>query len=370
MRAEPSRAVSVAVLGAAGTIAPAIVRDLAESDEVGRMLLLDLDGDRAAAVASEHGGGKAAAQAIDARAESELASRLGYVDVLVNTASYRINLEAMRACLSAGCHYLDLGGLYWMTGQQLELNSRFRDAGLLAVLGIGSSPGKTNLIARRALQELGDEAGEIDSIEVAAAGRDPRAADDGRLRPPYAIETLLDELTLAPIVLRDGRPTEIQPLQPGGAIDFGDPIGTVETIYTLHSELATFGDSFHCATASFRLSLSRPLLAKLKQLVGSPEENIAEAARQAQPVSNETTSVHLVTVTAASGTKVVVRALTRPHFGLGGSIVSTAAPAAATVRLLARGSLTARGALPPERCIEPAEMFPELEARGCSFTVS
>lgn len=370
MCAERNRTLGVAVLGAAGTIAPAIVHDLAESEEVSRMLLLDLEGDRAAAVASEHGGAKATAMAIDARAEGELASRLGDFDVLVNTASYRINLEAMAACLSAGCHYLDLGGLYWMTGRQLELSGRFQDAGLLAVLGIGSSPGKTNLMARRAMQELDGEWSGIDSIEIAAAGRDPRAVDDGRLRPPYAIQTLLDELTLAPIVLRDGRPTEIQPLQPGGPIDFADPIGVADTIYTLHSELATFGESFGCATASFRLSLAGPLLDKLKELVGSPEQNVADAARQAEPSSNETASVHLVTVTAGSGTRVVVRALTRPHFGFGGSIISTATPVAAAVRLLARGSLTATGALPPERCIDPAEMFAELEARGCSFTVS
>ena len=40
--------------------------------------------------------------------------------MLVNCASYRVNLEAMRACLAAGCHYVDLGGLYWLTGRQLE----------------------------------------------------------------------------------------------------------------------------------------------------------------------------------------------------------------------------------------------------------
>lgn len=39
----------VAVLGAGGTIAPAIVRDLAESPEVEELLLLDLDLDRAEA---------------------------------------------------------------------------------------------------------------------------------------------------------------------------------------------------------------------------------------------------------------------------------------------------------------------------------
>ena len=40
----------VAVLGAGGTIARAIVRDLAESPEVGELLLLDVDGARAAQV--------------------------------------------------------------------------------------------------------------------------------------------------------------------------------------------------------------------------------------------------------------------------------------------------------------------------------
>jgi saccharopine dehydrogenase-like NADP-dependent oxidoreductase len=57
-------------------------------------------------------------------------------------------------------------------------------------------------------------------------------------------------------------------------------------------------------------------------------------------------------------------------WGLGGGIVSTASPAAAAVRMLARGSITARGALPPESCIDPDEMFAELEARGVRFDVS
>jgi hypothetical protein len=62
-----------------------------------------------------------------------------------------------------------------------------------------------------------------------------------------------------------------------------------------------------------------------------------------------------------------VRAVTRSHFGLGGSVVSTATPAAC-VRLFARGALTATGALPPERCIDPGLMFAELEQRGCTFS--
>jgi predicted dehydrogenase len=43
---------TVAVLGAGGRIAPALVRDLADSQEVATMRLLDLSGERAASVAA------------------------------------------------------------------------------------------------------------------------------------------------------------------------------------------------------------------------------------------------------------------------------------------------------------------------------
>src|SRR4051794_24767003 len=106
----------VAVLGAGGTIAPAIVRDLAESPEIAELRLLDLDLGRARSVAAAHGGGKASAAAVDAR-RPDLAEAIAGCDVLVNAASYRVNLDAMQACLTARSHYVDLGGLYWMTGR-------------------------------------------------------------------------------------------------------------------------------------------------------------------------------------------------------------------------------------------------------------
>ena len=63
------------------------------------------------------------------------------------------------------------------------------------------------------------------------------------------------------------------------------------------------------------------------------------------------------------------RSVTPPNaaWGLGGGIVSTATPAAAAVRLLARGAIERRGALPAESCIDPEQMFAELEGRGVRF---
>jgi lysine 6-dehydrogenase len=369
MKGNTERQVQVAVLGAGGTIAPAIVQDLAQSEEVGELLLLDLEEARAAEVAERHAPGRAVARAVDARDGEAFRVALEEIDVLVNSASYRINLEAMQACLDAGTHYLDLGGLYWMTQRQLEFGQAFERAGLVGILGIGSSPGKTNLMAAHAVAQLGGPRTPIEAIQVMAAGRDPGAADDGRLRPPYAIQTLVDELTLEPIVIRDGRPEPIQPLSDGGEVDYGEPIGRAQTIFTLHSEMATFPASFGCRTGSFRLSLASPLLERLKTLVGAGAEEVSAASREAAPQSDQTVSVHLVSARAQDGRTCTVRALTRPHYGLGGSVVSTAMPAAAAVRLLARGSITSRGAHPPERCIDPEEMFDELRARGCTFSL-
>ena len=354
----------VAVLGAAGTIAPAIVRDLADSRQVADLLLLDLDEDRARAVAATHGGRRAAARRADAR--RGLAAQLDGVDVLVNSASYRVNVDAMRGCLEAGCHYLDLGGLYWMTGRQLELDDELRAAGLLGILGIGSSPGKTNVMAALAVRRLGERP---ERIDVVAAGRDLDPPDGFSV--PYSLRTLLDELTMRPVVVEDGRAQELEPLSEGGLVRLPEPIGEAETIHTLHSEVRTFPESFGCRRARFRLSLAPELLGRLRALAGATDEEIEAAAGTVLPPSPRTVSVHLVEVEGQSGRVVRVTAVTHPvdAWGLGGGVVSTAAPAAAAVRLLGRGQIDARGALPPERCLEPDLLLPELERRSCRFAV-
>jgi saccharopine dehydrogenase (NAD+, L-lysine-forming) len=335
----------VAILGAGGTIAPVIVRDLARSDEVEGLRLLDLDAARAEAVADGFGEGKATAAGVDARDDGSLARAIDGCDVVVNSASYRVNLDAMRACLAAGAHYIDLGGLYWMTGRQLELHPEFERAGLLALLGIGSSPGKTNVMARAGARLLGDE-WKLDEAHVYAAGRrlDPGAP----LAAPYAIQTLKDELEMKPVCVRDGQAVEVDPMTPSGRRDFGDPIGEGDLIHTIHSEIRTFPDSFGVREATFNLSLPPALLGHLDEVT----ETI--------PPDAPSVSVHMVDC-VRDGRRILMRAVTE------GSVNSTAAPAAAAVRLMARGAIDASGALPAERCVDPDDLFPELEQRGCVF---
>ncbi len=351
----------VAILGAGGIIAPAIVRDLAESGEASELLLLDLDEARGTEVAERHGGSKSRFLRVDP--DAPLASYLDGVDVMVNSASYRVNLKAMEACLEAGCHYVDLGGLYHLTGRQLELSPRFEEAGLLALLGMGSSPGKTNVMAVHAVEELGSRP---DELHVYAAGRDLDPPEGPSY--PYAPRTLVDELTEHPMAIRDGAPVELEAMEDGGPYAFPEPIGEAGTIYTLHSEVRTFGDSFGCRECTFRLSLAPPVLERVQALVGATDEQVDAAAHAASPSSPHTVSAHVIEAVGDGG-QVTVTAVTHGmgEWGLGGGIVSTAAPSAAAVRLLARGTIDASGAMPPERCIRPDDLFGELERRNCEF---
>lgn len=356
----------VAVLGAGGTIAPAIVRDLAESEEVEAMVLLDLDGSKARVAAEQHGGGKATAAELDAGADGALAAALSDCDVLLNSASYRLNLEAMESCLEAGCHYLDLGGLYWLTEKQLELGPRFEQADLLALLGIGSAPGKTNLLAAQAVAELG---GAVDALHVSAGGRDPDPPAGESF--PYALQTLLDEVRMAPVVIRDGQSVKLEPLSDGGEVDFGDPIGPGPTVHTIHSEMLTFPGSFGCTEGSFRLSLPPTVERRLRELVDADADEVARVIAAASPLSASTVSVHLVEA-RGGGRTIRARSVTPPRsdWGIGGGTVSTATPITAAARLLARGEISGRGVLPPERCVDPETMFAELETRGVRFEIN
>ncbi|MGH9043163.1 MAG: saccharopine dehydrogenase family protein [Acidimicrobiia bacterium] len=383
---------TVAVLGAAGTIGPAIVADLARSPAVERVLLLDLDLAAVQAVAADHGGAKAETGNVDARRSEDLAGALqaGETAVLVNAASYRLNLSVMEAALAAGCHYLDLGGLYHLTRRQLELGPRFAAAGLTAILGMGSSPGKTNLMAALAAARLD----RVDALHVSAAATDPTPPADGRLVTPYALETLLDELTMPAVVLRGGDAKEVAALTDGGEIDFPEPVGRRRAVYTLHSELATFPMSFPgLGEASFRLSLAPVVADRLELLAecgladtepleirGVPVVPravlLACLARRGAttPPSNRTTAVHVVEAEGKRDGRpaaVRVESVTTPHevWGMGGGVVSTAAPAAEAARRLLAGAEVPAGVVAPEQAFEAEGFLAALADAGCRVTV-
>ena len=349
------------MLGAAGLMGRAIVRDLSESEGISGVTAMDRARSRA------NGQDIVAIEGTD---RQQLALALDGIDLLVNAAPYRVNVAAMDAALAARCHYIDLGGLYRVTARQLELHPDFERAGLLAVLGCGAGPGKTNVMAAWAAEGMDS----VEAIRCASAGHDPDPPPGVSL--PYSLQTLLDELREPPMVLRGGAPVALEPLADGGEIDFPEPIGRRGSLHTLHSGVLTLGGSLGAADVDFRLALAPRVETSLRQITrGAPAPPVA-------PPSARTTSAQHVEVTGrrdGAAVRVVATALTSPHeaWEIGGGVISTSAVAAAVARLLGRGALLdatgsapLTGVHPPERALHHSTLFPELEARGCQFSIT
>src|SRR5262245_32367436 len=223
-RPSRDRAPLVAVLGA-GAMGRAVVYDLARAGHPVRIL----DSDRAAAqrVARRYGRAASSVREADAADPAALARALAGAGVLVNCAPYRLNLAVMDAALRARCHYVDLGGLFHTTRRQLRRDREFRRAGLLAVLGMGSAPGITNVLARAAADPLR----RVRTIRVYNGG-----ADFTRYASPlpfaFSPATVLDEFTLSPMVFERGRFRATPPLS--GEEEFRFELGRQRVHLSLH----------------------------------------------------------------------------------------------------------------------------------------
>jgi saccharopine dehydrogenase-like NADP-dependent oxidoreductase len=324
----------IAVIGASGTVGRHVVAFLEEWGVETARRDARLEGE----------------ERVDASDAASVANALAGAAVGVNCAAYRLNLPVMRGCVDAGAHYVDLGGLFHVTRKQLELDDDVRREGLTAILGLGSAPGKTNLLAAAAARRLGDEPR---SLEIWAASRDPAAADHP-FPAPYSVRTLLDELHMRPMVLREGKLVEVDPGSGEAERDFPEPIGRARGIYTLHSELATLPAALPTLReASFRLCLAPGLLDKLLAL---PEGEEPEPYVQ----SPEAVAVHLVEL--GNSRTVVGTTVTQ-----GGSARSTAEPAARAAVELAAARLHSPGVHAPEAAIPDPEGFLGLLDTEVSF---
>lgn len=398
MRADGKN--TVVVLGGAGAMGRITVKDLFETapSEL-TILIADYNLTAAERLARSYKSARVRAAAADAASVRATTKLLKGAFAVINAVQYQLNVQVMRAALAAGAHYLDLGGLFHVTREQLKLHGEFRRAGLLAVLGMGAAPGIVNLLARSVADEL-DAVSEI-HIQVGSVDRTPGRAVTP-LGTSYSIQTVLDESTLPAAIFTKGRFRFVPPMSGAVPVHFPDPVGLRRPSYTIHSEVATLPLTYSkkgIQEVSFRiafdealedklrflrelgLSAAQPmelrrtdgrrrtasavrvaprdlLLALLKQLpapppvAGPPDEYevlraVVRGSRAGHDVE-ETIDCHVPGI---------------PAWGMGID-VDTGCPPSIVVQMLARGELTARGALPPERAVPAEPFFRALAARG------
>jgi saccharopine dehydrogenase-like NADP-dependent oxidoreductase len=358
----------IAILGAAGAMAQVVLRDLLEFVPEVEVTAADMRPVGASSDSRVH------AAPLDARDEDATARLLEGHDAVLNCVTYYFNVPIMRAALRARVPYSDLGGLYHGTLQQFALHEEFVAAGVPALLGMGSTPGITNVMAGSLARGLDA----VESIHVRVGSIDRSAS--GPLPVPYALDTVLDEFSLEPMVFREGKPLAVPPMSGQETVEFPPPVGRVEAIYTLHSEVAMFPRSFPgLREASFKVAFEPDFTRKVAFLVelgfasreplvsgASPREVLlALASRQRVPAGdpNDCDVLRVDLRGRKAGRSVERRGemtvLPHPRWSVAAGSLDTGVPLSIAGQLLASRAISTPGVLCPETAV-PDELFFEM----------
>ena len=365
----------VLALGGTGRTGQTVARYLASDGLVSQIIIAGRNLGMAERFAAELGRQATAVQ-IDATDEERLSSIAADCDIVVNTAGpdFEVPLPAARAAIAAGTDYCDVGADGPMTEKILKLDTAASAAGVTVIPGIGGAPGRTNLLAMHAAQQL-DEVVKIQFGYLHAADSADRALrESGHVSASW--KTILRLASGDARTYRDRQWTDLHPsdrevevaLPQTGMVVTACPVATAEPVTLAHSL-----PSLRTVVSLIGLLPQRlnDLCREQAERIAKGEVNARDAARslleavaddpeQSPPAMAGLPSVPLWLT--AVGLKDGRRA--RYSCWPTSWWISTAGAITAAALAIMRGDVKKSGVLPPEACFEPMAFFSEVARFG------
>jgi saccharopine dehydrogenase (NAD+, L-lysine-forming) len=154
----------IIVLGGCGAVGRVVVKTLAADPTFDEIVVGDINLDAAQALAAEIREKPATAVRVDALAPETVKKAVAGCDLVVNCVGpfYKTVKPIIETVLACGIHYLDICDDVDVTDDLLAMHSRAESAGIKMVIGMGNSPGVTNLLAKLAADHLLDETEAVD----------------------------------------------------------------------------------------------------------------------------------------------------------------------------------------------------------------
>ena len=376
----------IVVLGGYGEMGRVIVTDLSQTFRNGTIVVAGRDREKAASFAASFRMKNVVGVRASSGSRSQMRSALRGAAVLINATNYYSNVEVMRHALANNVNYVDLGGLYWTTKEQLKLHSRFKKAGLIAVLGCGSTPGITNVMAEFGARRFD----RIRSLDVSFADKDYTQYTQPFV-VPYSMQTVFDEFTKRPPFLDKGRMRLGKPLSDVKRVDFPKPVGRAACRLCIHSELASLPRSLKekgIKECSFRGSWDEDFIAKTRFLIDAgfasdvqvrigrreivPREVSVALLNRFMPPKGlrindtEFLRVEMRGTRAGKAKRLIVycQAFTNKKHNIPAGSWDTGVPPSIIAQEIVRGQVKGKGVMTPEQCIKPSLLFKALRRRN------
>lgn len=373
-----------AITGGAGRQSLSAIWDFIETEDVEKILLIDINEEALKARKELVNSPKVETKVIDLTDTSALAAALDDYDVVINGSSHVFNMDVMNACIESKTNYTDFGGLFHWAVEQLKRDEDFRKAGITGIVGSGSAPGIVNVLTKYAADRLDT----VEDILILDAIINRSAKGYGFV-PPYALNTIIEEFTMNNYEFKDGKHVELPPFSGKLTVDFPEPYGTLNLYNMIHSEVATMPIVYKdrgIKNVAFKLALPTLFEERLRFLIennlGSEEKINVKGAEVAprdfllevfetKPGTNTGTPddmklLRVIVSGTKDGRKCTYEVETDLHhhpWGLSNGHFSVGFPGAITAKMLGRGQVKEKGFFSGEEVIDTDIYFRELEKR-------
>jgi len=291
-------------------------------------------------------------------------------DAVCNLAgpNYQNAVAIGRAAIGAGVPLVDVSDDWAATLELLDLHAEAVRAGITIVVGLGASPGITNVLARYGADKL-------DRVEEVRTSWIMRGSDMGGIA---LSKHLLYSNAHRAFVFEEGAMREVRPFVDGKEIIEYPVLGPVEVMHIGHPEPFTLsryieGVRYADDKATFLPVEVNEMIVELGRVARSGRPVMVDG-RAVDPMAFAAGYLHQtcarmtdVPQTGALRTEVRGELAGRPvrlvYAAAGRITIGTGIPASIGTMLLAIGKINKRGVWPPEACIEPEWFLSAIDHR-------
>lgn len=370
----------------------AVVMDLVRSS-VSKVIVADHNLEGAKRVADQYGGQKSkfSARFVDANDHDSLVKAMKDADVVASTLGpfYKYGIKVLKGAIDAGVNLVDINDDYDATRDALSLSDQAEMAGITAIVGLGASPGITNILARYGAEKL-DRVDEIHTA-WAVAITDPSG--------PASLDHWFHCLTGMVPTYRDGKWVDVQPGSEPEIVDFpprievfhvGHPepvtlpryIEGVKVVTNKGGTVPTWLDQLFLRLVDFGFGSTKSL--KVKDVSIAPRDFTLALFRALEDFASPEflgrmleeakgslggLRVDVIGEVEGKATKLTYRLGASDRLVASAGVTGATAPATSIplsigAQMLAHGEIKAKGVFAPEGCVNPKAFLNQLKKRG------
>jgi len=378
----------ILALGGSGDMGRMAVAILLESPKVSSITVADKNYERAKIFVDLVGSDKLKAVEVDVTQKINLIELISSHDLVMNTVGpyYKFATMILEAVIEAKKPYVDICDDWKPTLDLLDMNDKAKKADMTAVIGIGASPGITNLMAVIACSKLdkvddlitawgyggGEGVGEKPKYFIQPRRFYKRFKDMPVIANAATMHLFYETVENIP-TFRDGKIIEIKPLTDAEPLQFPGFKDTY-VCHIGHPEPVTLPRVLNANSVSNLMYMGKIITDVVRKYTQQISDNVLTVSEASIKFGEEVRNIgrdeevikefiglppglSVIAMGIKGGTrKKVAIANNRVPYGAMAGITSV--PLAITVEMMINGEITEKGVLTPEEAItDPMDFF-------------